>query len=778
MTISLLKKSAMLLLSVGAVLGAVAAEGDAWLWPAYSPTLNYNFKDQGKTYAMPTKNHDDCGSEVVGTIDDRWWTFQWGSTKNSLVTDAAIRPMLERFNEDFNYIRDTMGWPPDSRVRDGYRSAIYLYGSIPCSGSTNPEDKGGWQSWVGGYPAVVASYYPVYSFDPSCPYNDKVSQQGAMIHEGIHSLLATMGGASHVHWFQEGGNTWLQQEMEARRGGNYTGMGFLNAGPLIAPFVPIESYSGWLLDGSFGGPGAEGVDVRNGSQQLCNWRNMLGGIQYGNLFPTFLAEWVNPGAIPWIWTYTKDRSKYILHTMSDTLGDAQIRRLIMEYRAKLAMLDMKKWSNEMKNLLNQNFGTSIACEWEPCAATPASWKMTPYVVTTESNGVLTPENRTTPGWSGANVIPLTVSGSTVKLELQPIGDNLSLQICYRATDGTPVYSEPVMGSAVATLKITKTPQSNVVFAVVANTDYKYLGDDTRKKHHDYRLKLTEGVSGAADPYTKWYNNFSLTYDWDAVSHVGSSSSGTGSSSSSAITSSSSVSITTTEISHNVEVPISSNYASVNVNLETSKIEQALGITASQIASQLDNGLTFYGVNADGSLYNTSTANAPGHWFDASGNVVSYSDNAILFSEFDVQNMKMNIGHYPNKVTAGAKYTISQALIYGTKKVVIHFQVSIESKTTIEKSIASADFNAEKLNISYDHGVIVAYYQVPVAGKVKVSLYTAYGALITHLVNTTMDVGSYTKRIDLKAMNIPQGTYLIKFSYPGSSETKVSITAPR
>ena len=52
------------------------------------------------------------------------------------------------------------------------------------------------------------------------------------------------------------------------------------------------------------------------------------------------------------------------------------------------------------------------------------------------------------------------------------------------------------------------------------------------------------------------------------------------------------------------------------------------------------------------------------------------------------------------------------------------------------------------------------HQVPVAGKV-VSLYTAYGALITHLVNTTMDVGSYTKRIDLKAMNIPQGTYLIK-----------------
>ena len=81
---------------------------------------------------------------------------------------------------------------------------------------------------------------------------------------------------------------------------------------------------------------------------------------------------------------------------------------------------------------------------------------------------------------------------------------------------------------------------------------------------------------------------------------------------------------------------------MTVNLETSKIEQALGITASQIATQLDNGVTFYGVNADGSLYSGSTANAPGHWFDASGNVVSYSDNAIVYSEFDAQTMKVNV----------------------------------------------------------------------------------------------------------------------------------------
>ena len=119
-----------------------------------------------------------------------------------------------------------------------------------------------------------------------------------MIHEGIHAILTNLG-AAHVHWFQEGGNTWLQQEMMRRSGASeYSGMGFLNAGDIMAPFVPIENYSGWLLDGSFGGPGAEGVDAGG---KKCNWRNMLGGVQYGNLFPTFLGLWVAEGAVPWIW---------------------------------------------------------------------------------------------------------------------------------------------------------------------------------------------------------------------------------------------------------------------------------------------------------------------------------------------------------------------------------------------------------------------------------------------------------------------------------------------
>ena len=69
--------------------------------------------------------------------------------------------------------------------------------------------------------------------------------------------------------------------MDAQRNNNYSAMGYLSAGMAIAPFMPIECYSGWLQDGSFGGPCAEGaVNQSSGGQQICTWKNLLGGTQY------------------------------------------------------------------------------------------------------------------------------------------------------------------------------------------------------------------------------------------------------------------------------------------------------------------------------------------------------------------------------------------------------------------------------------------------------------------------------------------------------------------
>jgi hypothetical protein len=490
----------------GAVLVCTGAstslgQGDPYTWPAYNPTISYNFKDESPNLAMPTKDLDDC-TGAAGSQSDGWWTFKWGSNKNSLVTTAAITPLLARMNKDFAYFRDTMGWPPDKRAQDGYRSAVYLYGSGLCTDNASNTEKGGWQSAVGKYPIVLLSYYPVFCFDPACTYSDRVDQMGACVHEGIHCVLASLPGAKKAAWFQEGGNTWLQQQAAAQQTGNYGSVGFLNGCSFLAPFMPVECYSGWLQDGSFGGPSAEGVDKYEGSKQICTWRTYLGGNQYGNAFPTFLGVWLGLGSVPWIWKNCPGR---VLEGIAAKLGDAQTRRLIMEYRARQALIDMKKWSNAFKTVLSDHFGVAIGPEWDPHWIDCESWKATPYAKTvSDGTGLLTPEQRTLPGWSGANQIPLTVSGSMASVDFQPIGANMTCQLCYRASDGLPVYGAPVSRGP-CSLRLDKAPGKGVVIAVICNTDYQYLGDTTRKAHFDYRLKPGEGVTGTADIYTKWYN---------------------------------------------------------------------------------------------------------------------------------------------------------------------------------------------------------------------------------------------------------------------------------
>jgi hypothetical protein len=195
--------------------------------------------------------------------------------------------------------------------------------------------------------------------------------------------------------------------------------------------------------------------------------------------------------------------------MAAGLGETQLRRLITEYRAKQAMIDMKQWSNAFKQLLNNNFGGSIGPEGKSIGLANwievAPWKATPYAKTAnDGTGLLTPDSLTTPGWSGANQVPLKAAGTTASVDFQPIGANMTCQLCYRtATDNYPVYGAPV-SSGTCSLRLDKAPISGVVIVVICNTDYKYAGETTRKAHYDYRLKLGSGMT-VADVNTKWYN---------------------------------------------------------------------------------------------------------------------------------------------------------------------------------------------------------------------------------------------------------------------------------
>jgi len=482
--------------------------GSPYAWPPYNPNLNYHFTNDHPNFKPPTHVLDDC-TGVRGTVTSGWWCFQYGSNRNELVTAAAWKPMLDRMNKDFAYYRDVMGWPPDKRAQRGYFSTIYLFGSGLSTDEAANTDKGGWMGSVfykdEHWPMVLISYYPVYAFDPACTYGDKAYQQGGCVHEGVHAILADMPGCRNAGWFHEGGNNWLQAAANAKQTGDYSSMGWLSAGAMLAPFMPVECYSGWLQDGSFGGPSAEGVDRFENGRKLCTWRKLLGGTQYGESFAHFMGGSVSPGSIAWIWQHCTNRVLEGLATAKGGLGDAQTRRLIAEFRGRQVMCDFGNWSPAYRKLLNDNWALVIKAEYPPLWIDCPAWTATCYVATSLKDRTLAPEARTLPGWSGANQIPLAVSGTgTISVTFNPIGRNMSCQLVYRATDGSVIYSKPV-SRGTCSLTPPKPIKNNVVIAVICNTDYLFEGDETRKAKYDYRLTLGTGIEGTADINRKWWD---------------------------------------------------------------------------------------------------------------------------------------------------------------------------------------------------------------------------------------------------------------------------------
>jgi hypothetical protein len=489
--------------------GPLCSGSGEYTWPPYSPTVAYDYKDEYGEIAKPTKDSNDV-TGIAGRYTKDWWTFVYGSKKNSLVTEAAWVPMLERFNADFAYITDEMRWPRDGRARAGYFSAVYLYGSGLSTDTASNTATGGWQSSAANGPMVLASYYPVYSFDPACTYNDKASQQSAMIHEGIHCILSTMPGCQKSCWFNEAGNTWLQANMEIKRSGKApTSMGFLSAAAALAPFMPIECYSGWLQDGSFGGPCAQNVEKTNSSgQKISTWRNLLGGTQYGESFAHALGVMLGDKAMAWIFRYA-NKSGLVLQDLAEVttpspgIGPVQTRRLIQEFRARQAFGDFGVWTAAYKALLNGAWNTSIEEERVEAGILQdvEPWIATPYVKTSKSGTTLTPDEQTLPGWSGANQIPLTIAtgASCVTVDFKPTGANMSCQLVYQDSSGKVHYGAPV-SSGSCSIPVSNVKNS-VVIAVLSNTDYIFDGG---KKKYGYTLDIGEGVSGTADINKQWY----------------------------------------------------------------------------------------------------------------------------------------------------------------------------------------------------------------------------------------------------------------------------------
>jgi len=106
-----------------------------------------------------------------------------------------------------------------------------------------------------------------------------------------------------------------------------------------------------------------------------------------------------------------------------------------------------------------------------------------------------------------------------------------------------------------------------------------------------------------------------------------------------------------------------DYTPTPVTLDRNKICHAFAMPPDSIAKLLGIAIRYYGVNPDGTLNANSTATAPGHWYNKSGQTVAWGTNSFVFSELSLQNLIAKIGQYPNKLVVGDVITIRQALIY-------------------------------------------------------------------------------------------------------------------
>jgi hypothetical protein len=124
----------------------------------------------------------------------------------------------------------------------------------------------------------------------------------------------------------------------------------------------------------------------------------------------------------------------------------------------------------------------------------------------------------------------------------------------------------------------------------------------------------------------------------------------------------------------------SDYSPTAVPLDKSAIALAFGLSESDLVEKIGTDIRYYAVNPDESFDANSTAIDPGHWYNAEGQVVSYGDQAVIYSEINKNTLTANIGQYPDRSVKGDSYLIKQALVYqksATEEVQVHLIYSIK-----------------------------------------------------------------------------------------------------
>ena len=136
-----------------------------------------------------------------------------------------------------------------------------------------------------------------------------------------------------------------------------------------------------------------------------------------------------------------------------------------------------------------------------------------------------------------------------------------------------------------------------------------------------------------------------------------------------------------------------------IQLPRVQIAQSLNITIGQLLNGFGSTVTFDAVEPNHNIYNKSSFNQNGHWFDKKGYVSSLADQNFISSEFNSSSYTITVGQNANKTQDGDQVTVQQAITYfpdsfdgGEKirRVLIKMDVTIGTSTEIDQFQNSTD----------------------------------------------------------------------------------------
>lgn len=148
----------------------------------------------------------------------------------------------------------------------------------------------------------------------------------------------------------------------------------------------------------------------------------------------------------------------------------------------------------------------------------------------------------------------------------------------------------------------------------------------------------------------------------------------------------------------------SGYPAVSFPIDRMRVANSLGISESQLSSLFGSYITFAAIEPNGKINASSTAVAPGQWFNSKGKVVAWcspsattnvEDQSIVFSEYKKATSTFLIGQYPQLCNEGDEYTWQQALTYVPRegvpaRVLFRFHLHVcNARTAYEYALAYA-----------------------------------------------------------------------------------------